>query len=528
MFNDGFYPTPKSLIHKMIKKIKGSPGRILEPSAGRGDIIEALKEEQRYGKIYAIENDPELQAMLRGKKIDLLDSDFLGYAGMDKFDLILGNPPYAECDKHLLKAIDILYRGQIIFLLNAETLRNPCTNTRKTLISRLSSLGAEIEYLPNEFRNAERPTGVEVALVNIIIDRKVEDDLFADCSDSIHVKVPVVSEECKDVSTRKGIEELVAEYNEVIRIGTETIISYYRNYRKIGGYIAISCNCSDKIYDAASDLTGKMQVKLNDLLENARKSFWRKSLNLEAIKSRLTAKRQAEFEEQLECNSKMDFTEYNLRQFVLNFIGGYSRTMTDAVMEIFDMFTARYAFTDGMFDSNIHYFNGWKSNNAFKINKKVVIPVHGGYGRGPFTEQWSGKWKLNWGVEDKLRDIDVVMASLDGKREYVTISQALHKAFERGQSTKIESTYFMLTAYKKGTLHLTFKDEDILRRFNVAACMGKGFLPQDYGRKAYTECPPDEKETIESFEGREAYDTHLGQPVFACQVNPVGLLDFAA
>lgn len=530
MFNADFYPTPKRLIYKMLKKINGFPRRILEPSAGRGDIIETLKEERRYdkNKIYAIESDPELQAMLRGKNIDVLDSDFLSYAGMDKFDLIIGNPPFSADDKHLLKAIDTLYRGQIIFLLNAETLRNPCTNTRKALVSRLSSLNAEIEYLPGEFKNAERPTGVEIALVNIIINRKVEDDLFAGCSDAIHIKTTTVSDECKDVSTRKGIEDLVAEYNEVIRIGTEMIISYYRNYRKIGGYVSLCCKDKSDQYENSNDLTGKMQEKLNDLLENARTSFWRKSLNLTEIKSRLTAKRQAEFEEQLDKNSRMDFTERNLRQFVLNFIGGYEKTMTDAVLEVFDMFTARYAFTDGLFDSNVHYFNGWKSNNAFKINKKVVIPVYGGYGKGPFVDEWSGKWKLNWGVENMLRDIDVVMNSLDGRREYVTITQALKEAFERGQSTKIESTYFILTAYKKGTLHILFKDDDILRRFNVAACMGKGYLPQDYGRKTYTDCTSEEKSLINAFEDKETYETKSGKPIFACQAPSVGLLDFAA
>lgn len=144
--NADYYPTPLRLINRMLQKIKGSPRRILEPSAGKGSIIDALKEKNHYNKIYAIESDPELRALLRGKNIDLLDSDFLDYAGTDKFDLIIGNAPFSADDKHLLKAIDILYRGQIIFLVNAETLRNPCTATRKMLASKLSSLGAEIDH----------------------------------------------------------------------------------------------------------------------------------------------------------------------------------------------------------------------------------------------------------------------------------------------------------------------------------------------------------------------------------------------
>jgi hypothetical protein len=61
MINNDFYPTPKPLAERMIAKIKGHPSKILEPSAGAGDLI-------------------------------------------------IGNPPFAECNKHLLKAIDIMNR----------------------------------------------------------------------------------------------------------------------------------------------------------------------------------------------------------------------------------------------------------------------------------------------------------------------------------------------------------------------------------------------------------------------------------
>ena len=262
-----------------------------------------------------------------------------------------------------------------------------------------------------------------------------------------------------------------------------------------------------------------MQNALNDLLANVRKSFWRRTLDLAEVRRRLTKKKQAEFETQLESNCCMDFTENNIRQFVLNFIGGYEQTLTDAVLEIFNMFTREYCYSDGLYDDNIHYFNGWKTNKAFKVNRKVIIPVYGGYGRSSFVDDYSGKWKLNWGVEEKLRDIDVVMNSLDGKQDYLTIAKALEQAFAVGQSSKIQSTYFTVTAYKKGTLHLIFNDENILRRFNVAACMGKEFLPHDYGHKPYGECATEEKAVIDAFEGVDSYMGNLGQPLFAYQDN---------
>ena len=44
MFNATFYPTPGRLIDKMIGKVEGIPINILDPSAGKGDILNKLKD----------------------------------------------------------------------------------------------------------------------------------------------------------------------------------------------------------------------------------------------------------------------------------------------------------------------------------------------------------------------------------------------------------------------------------------------------------------------------------------------------
>ena len=239
--NSSFYPTPPFLISKMVGKIAGYPNRILEPHAGKGDLIDGMSSKHYHNhrpNVSAIEIDPTLQATLRGKGIPVIDSDFLNFSGPDKFDLIIANPPFQNGEKHRLKALDIIYKGQVIFLLNAETLRNPHTNNRRELVRRLEEMGAEIEYIPDAFRSAERKTAVEVALINVQVDRKVEEDLFADATDTSSIPNHKVSDNF-EVSTGQSIEELVREYNHVVDLGTETIIAYYRNYGKIGKYLTL-------------------------------------------------------------------------------------------------------------------------------------------------------------------------------------------------------------------------------------------------------------------------------------------------
>ncbi|NOR25368.1 MAG: DUF4942 domain-containing protein [Desulforhopalus sp.] len=86
-----------------------------------------------------------------------------------------------------------------------------------------------------------------------------------------------------------------------------------------------------------------------------------------------------------------------------------------------------------------------------------------------------------------------------------------------GENLNLESTYFKISAHKKGTLHLTFLDKDILRRFNVAACKGKGWLPEDYGTKNYVKMLPEERELVDSFEGAKIYEKNVDIPLFPAQ-----------
>ncbi len=512
-----FYPTPKNLIRKMLKKIKDSPVDILEPSAGKGDIIEAILDDQRHSQrlnISAIEIDDNLQCTLKGKNIKVIDSDFITYSGPDQFDLIIGNPPFDNGDRHLLKAIDILYSGEIVFLLNAETLRNPYSNIRKELLKRLSDLNAEIEYIQDAFKSSERPTGVEIALIYIKIERKVEGDLFSGMDEKAE-DPEVKTEENYEVSTNKKIEEIVAEYNQIIKIGTETIINYYKNYKKIGKYIILKLE-----NDREEDLASKMQNQLNEMLACIRKDFWSKTLEMPKIKERMTEKTRAEFYDKIGKQCDMDFTEKNIRQFILNLISGYEQTLSEAVIEIFDKFTVKHSYSNGIYEENIHYFNGWKTNNAFKVGEKVIIPMYGGYSSGPFTDNYQNEWGMSYGVKNQLEDIDKVMNYFDGMDRYVSIVEALESAFEKGISRKIKSTYFTVSVYKKGTIHLEFNDLNILRRFNVVGCKGKNWLPHDYNEKSYNDCDSKEKEVVNEFEGIESYNRNLNVPLFA-NYNPI-------
>ena len=174
MYNSSFYPTPPEVAKKMLAKVSKLYERsILEPSAGKGDLADAAvgRLDRYYNRcrerVHCIEIEPELQAAIRGKGYPLVGTDFLTFWPDEKYDLILMNPPFANSEAHLLHAWEILDHGDIVCLLNEQTLLSPCTANRKLLATVIEAHG-EVEHLGRCFaEDAFRKTQVRVSLVHL-------------------------------------------------------------------------------------------------------------------------------------------------------------------------------------------------------------------------------------------------------------------------------------------------------------------------------------------------------------------------
>jgi hypothetical protein len=168
-----FFPTPKYLIDKMLEEYKEKPlpKNILEPSAGKGDIIEYINQKtdnSNNHNIFCYELVPELQLILKQKRCKLLGDNFLNHNPKINFDLIIMNPPFDRGVNHILHAWDILKRGgKIIALLNKHTYYNPYNSYRSKFKTLIDQFG-KIENLGQAFnKNAERSAKVDVILVTI-------------------------------------------------------------------------------------------------------------------------------------------------------------------------------------------------------------------------------------------------------------------------------------------------------------------------------------------------------------------------
>ena len=110
---NGIYFTPKNIVIDMLsickkhnKKIK----RVLEPSCGSCQVINEVDKTFENIEIDGIEFNntifTEIKALEHTNNTNLVNDDYLKYIPKDKYDLIIGNPPYFVMPK---KEVDTKY-----------------------------------------------------------------------------------------------------------------------------------------------------------------------------------------------------------------------------------------------------------------------------------------------------------------------------------------------------------------------------------------------------------------------------------
>lgn len=457
MFNADFYPTPTNLAAKMAGMIDSSfSKRILEPSAGKGNLVEAIQQRFRNSRanIDCIEIEPELQALLVGKKLNVIDADFLTYQPTKQYDTIIMNPPFSNGVKHVLKAWEIIYNGDVIALLNAETLRNISSKERR-LLAEIIKLHGEFEFIENAFIDAERKTGVEVVLIHLKKRNSVNHDYFNGIKEQAKtVDIdPVFVNQLAIPQNRIG--NMVIAYNMAVDCKREAVLkdaeaNYY----------------ASMILGNGSDQTDSVKESLNNFIDDLRVSAWRDVINLADFQKYATESVRSKLDANNEIVSSLEFTTANIKRFLTNLMNSYGEIIDECLVDVFDKLT-RYH------EENRVHIEGWKSNDYFFINKRVVLPR--------MVDFWMNGATLGWDAQRRCDDLDRVMGHISGKTDFISINSAVSKAKENGDliGQKIESEFFYIRLFKKGTAHFYFKDLKLLEQFNLIVGRKRNWLPKE-------------------------------------------------
>lgn len=513
--NPDFYPTPIHLIQKILDKVDFKYiESILEPSAGKGDIVDYIKQKEKYYNIKydidCIEANQNLRHILEGKKYRVVYNDFLTYNTRKEYDIIIMNPPFSNGCKHILKALEMQQNGgKIACILNAETLKNPYTNERKDLQRKLTEYNAKVEFIQDAFINAERKTDVEIALIYVDIPQTTEKSFIFDGLKKAAEAEETKAEQSTELITDDYIKNVVKQYEMEVEAGIKLI----KEYRAMTPYIMREFGKDEKTGEIiqtggcilSMDLSRNYNkynntLSINNYIREVRGKYWNALFNNENFVGLLTNNLKTEFYNRVEELKDYDFSLYNIYTLKIQMIERTSKGVEDTIISLFEELSNKYSWMDQT-SKNIHYYNGWKTNKAWKINKKVIIPLSG------YSQYFGNYEPTYYTVVEKLSDIEKCFNYLDGgKTDDVNIKESLQFAEEYGETKDIQLKYFTVTFYKKGSCHIVFNDDELLKKFNIFGSQKKGWLPPSYGKKAYKDMTTEEKAVINDFEGETEYN----------------------
>lgn len=510
-----FYPTPEELVNKMLDGVNLNYVKtVLEPSAGKGDIVQGLKSHAKYQNldIDCVEINKDLRNCLKGAGYRVVGDDFLTYTTMKQYDLIVMNPPFSNGDAHLLKALKMQqrYGGAVVALVNAETIRNPYTNLRKELVQMIENADGTVEYLEHAFLDAERQTDVEIALVKVKFQ---EPEHISSIMDKLQKEKAVEEsdpEERQHLADNDFIKAIVDQYQMEIKAGCRLI----EEYKAMQPYILSSFSQKNEksMYDYNCILNlkiGDQKASVNGFIKEVREKYWSTLFTNPKFTGKLTSNVLEEYKSKIHELRDVEFSVFNILEVKWDMMQNVAKGIERSIIDLFDLFCSGW-FSEDM-GTTIHYYNGWKTNSAYKVNKKAIarFDAFRNYDKH-FDPIWSS-YSYDGGCMKRLNGMEKCFNYLDNGRtdDGVGMGNILNNAVKNGQTRNIELKYFTVTFYKKGTCHIVFKDEELLKKFNLYGAQKKGWLPPSYGKKTYEEMEPEEKAVVEEFEGKEEYEKTL-------------------
>jgi len=501
MFNQDFYPTPPEVIATMLQGVTINNKIILEPSAGKGDIIDYLNF-NGCDEVLFCEINEDLQKIIQNKG-KFLTADFLALdsAAISHIDLIVMNPPFSKDTQHILHAFNIAPAGcKIITLCNAQTYLNPYAQNRKELKQIIDTYGS-FENLGNCFATSERVTGVEIGL--IVINKAGEKSDYSKEFEGFFLD-DEEEPQGDGIMSYNLVRDLVNRYIESIKIFDRQLEEAERMGNLTKGYFSVQIGMT---------ITDKDKpIQRAEFKKEMQKSGWSFIFSKMNMKKYATKGLKEDINSFVETQQQIPFTMKNIYHMLNIVVGTTSERMNRAAVEVFDKVTAHY-------HENRYGVEGWKTNSHYFLTRRFIFPnvVKQDWGnrmKSTRHESYSANYEL-------LEDLVKVLAYQNGDNydkmlsfdDYLRYSYRLkdsagnyildpyfdfpvflgysdldkaESALKNHHGATIEEIlpewgkwndwgYFRFRAYKKGTCHLEFKDAEVWGRFNQKIAEIKGY-----------------------------------------------------
>lgn len=218
-----YFTKDESLKENLYKFILNKPKVILEPSIGRGDLVDFIQKKSPEINFDNYEIDNSITFLETIDKEKIVFGDFLKQNIIKKYDTIVGNPPYVKSSKGNLyinfieKCFNLLNEsGELIFIIPSDFFK--LTSACK-LINTMMSKGTFTHiYHPHNEKLFEEAT------IDVLIFRYCK---FKDLEESKHSsKIVLYNEEIMYINNSNGL----VTFNKTEKTNDITIQDYFDIY----------------------------------------------------------------------------------------------------------------------------------------------------------------------------------------------------------------------------------------------------------------------------------------------------------
>ena len=538
-----FFPTPAELASRMWGKFKNKDiQRMLEPSCGNGDLVRKMPDRRvhRHGEQFsevaierrgfatdACELDVTKHPVLKALGINVVGFDFLDFTTGAPYSHVLMNPPFSQGAKHVLHAWEILWDGEIVALLNAETLRNAFSAERQ-LLARIIEQHGEVEFVEGAFTSPEtmRKTEVECAIVYL---KKTADrhELLIGLLDGLKTDGANEEEEqggyreMHDLALPRSIvENQVIVFDLAVKAAKEAVLAGAKASAHAGrlGKTLTEHDDGRAVTTVAAEVVRK---QLADRYLELKDRAWTSILRGSEVTSRLTYKAQKRVEAEFEQIKQLEFTTQNIYGFLLGIAESADEIQMSMACDVFDEIVRYHS-------ENTVFFRGWKSNDAHRTMgmrikaRRFILPN--------FDIEKTRKW-LSFEDRKRLEDLDRVFAMLDGKTApECSLVQLFEKSMrELMAADRMSTSYFDVRAFAGvKTVHFFPKRADLMDRLNRVVGQRRQWLPDSP--------MPEAKDFWRQYDQAEKFDAELRAAVKKAQqqagsfpwIGPLGVVVNAA
>jgi hypothetical protein len=467
MLNPDFYPTPPEVAATMLDCLDLRGKTILEPSAGSGNLIrECLN--RGAAELLWCETEPQLLDLLTTQRGGYcISPDFLKLeaAPVSHIDLIVMNPPFSADEAHILHAWEIAPPGcEIVALCNWNTIENRYRRLQLQLATLVEAYGSS-ECLGECFTTAERPTRVSVGLVRL---RKPGQRVSAaDEFDGFFLGPDDIEAQGEGLIPYRRSRDIVNRYVEACRIYDQQVEAGVRLRSVLDGFFGGELGLQVTVEGAP--------VTRNRFRKDLQKAAW-KHVFAEFLPAQMaTSNLRKDINAFVEEQSKIPFTERNIYRMLQIVAGTQEQRVDRAVEEAIDSLTKHTK-------ENRWGVEGWVTNSGYMLNRRFI--------RAYMAElSWNNRGvnlKTYGSQSDEIRDLIKALCFITG-RSYDEVAQPEKPSgdgiFWPGEW--YTWGFFRFRAYKKGTVHFEFLDEEVWAAVNARYARIKGqVLPESFRRKA--------------------------------------------